>query len=217
MVKSSGQTADRDKATEQRILDAAHSVFLRRGTAGARMHEIAEEAGVNQALLHYYFRSKGLLAEAVFRRAAGELFPAVLGVVSSDLDLEEKVRRVVEVELTHLLERPYLPAYILSEINHDPGRVPQFVSALAGLTPDEIRPRVVDKVRSQIAERVAAGTMAPITAEEFLINLLSLCIFPFAARPLYMAIVGFDEKAFRRFIDKRRVELPLFFLRALRP
>src|SRR5262245_44811852 len=85
--------------TEQRILDAAHAVFIRRGTAGARMQEIAEEAGVNKALLHYYFRNKERLAEAVFRRVALQLFPPVIGVLSStELSIEEKVARVIDLE-----------------------------------------------------------------------------------------------------------------------
>ena len=85
-----------DERTEQRILEAAHAVFVRRGTAGARMQEIAQEAAVNQALLHYYFRSKERLAEAVFRRAAGELLPRVIDVLGSDAAIEEKVARVVD-------------------------------------------------------------------------------------------------------------------------
>src|SRR5215216_871205 len=103
----------RDGDTEQRILDAAHAVFLRNGTAGARTQEIAAEAGVNSALLHYYFRSKERLAEAVFRRAAGELFPVVAGVLASELPLEEKIRKVIAVELDRLSRTPYLPAYII--------------------------------------------------------------------------------------------------------
>ena len=74
-------TKDRKKKdgdTEQRILDAAHAVFVRRGTAGARMQEIAAEAGVNQALLHYYFRNKEQLAQAAFERAAKGFMPAVV-------------------------------------------------------------------------------------------------------------------------------------------
>ena len=86
MIKSSSQSPDRD--TEQRILDAAHVVFLRRGTAGARMQEIAKEADVNSALLHYYFRSKERLAEAVFQRAAMQLMPAVIRILGSDAELE---------------------------------------------------------------------------------------------------------------------------------
>src|SRR5581483_12265009 len=99
----------RDSDTERAILDAAHAVFVRRGTAGARTQEIAKEAGVNQALLHYYFRTKERLAEAVFTRAACELFPRVLGILASDASLEDKVARVVDVELTQLLQTPYLP------------------------------------------------------------------------------------------------------------
>src|SRR4030095_1411114 len=97
MIKSSGQSRDRD--TEQRILDAAHAVFLRRGTAGARMQEIAKEADVNPALLHYYFRSKARLAEAVFQRAAMQLMPAVIGILGSDAELGGKGRQGVDVEL----------------------------------------------------------------------------------------------------------------------
>src|SRR5262252_4503049 len=78
----------RDGDTEQRILDAAHAVFVRRGTAGARMQEIAAAAGVNQALLHYYFRSKERLAKAAFERAASQLMPAVIQALGADLDLE---------------------------------------------------------------------------------------------------------------------------------
>src|SRR5258708_8126114 len=90
--------SERDRGTEQRILDAANVVFLRRGTAGARMEEIAREAGVNQALLHYYFRTKDRLAEAVFRRAAQQLLPSLIEILSSPIDLEEKVAGVVQLE-----------------------------------------------------------------------------------------------------------------------
>src|SRR5690242_15629993 len=93
--------ARRDGDTEQRILDAAHTVFLRRGTAGARMQEIAAEARVNQALLHYYFRTKEQLARAAFERAGSQLMPAVIQEVGSDRPLDEKVRRVVALELDH--------------------------------------------------------------------------------------------------------------------
>src|SRR6476659_7741570 len=84
-----------DLHTEQRILDAARTVFIRHGTAGARMQEIALEAGVNQALLHYYFRSKERLAQAVFQQLAQRLFPALIETLASDLSLDEKIERLV--------------------------------------------------------------------------------------------------------------------------
>ena len=155
MVKSASEPRDRD--TEQRILDAAHAVFLRRGTAGARTQEIAKEAGVNSALLHYYFRSKERLADAVFQRAAGELLPTVIRILGSDAELETKVEQVVDVELRQLLKTPYLPGYILSELAHHPERVRQLFSTVTGMTPSEIGARVFKVLGAQINARVRAG------------------------------------------------------------
>src|SRR3954463_13255745 len=106
-------TPQRDGNTEQQILDGAHAVFLRHGTSGARMQDIAAEAGVNQALLHYYFRSKERLSEAVFEQVASRIFPALLQVLGSDLSLGEKVDRLVAVYLENLSRNPFLPAYLL--------------------------------------------------------------------------------------------------------
>lgn len=206
-----------DRATEQRILDAAHRVFVKAGTAGARMQEIAREAGVNSALLHYYFRSKERLSQAVFERAAGQLLPAAIGILASDLPLDEKVTRVVYLELDRLSEAPYLPGYIISELTHHPERVDQLVASLTGRQPKDVGGSVLGVLRAQIDAAVAAGTMRPIAPEQFAANLLALCVFPFAARPMLMALFGRDEDGFTAFIAERRNELPAFFLSALRP
>src|SRR5438477_11502755 len=207
----------RDGDTEQRILDAAHVVFLHRGTAGARMQDMARQAGVNQALLHYYFRSKDRLSEAVFRRAAAQLLPQVIDVMASDLELEMKVARVVELELHHLSRTPYLPGYIISELTHHPERTHHLIEAVTGMTADDVRPRVVAALHRQLGARARAGTLRRVAPEQFIVNLLSLCIFPFAARPMIQALLGLDQRGFERFIDQRRHELASFFMRALRP
>jgi len=203
--------------TERRILDAAHAVFVRAGTAGARTLEIAKAAGVNPALLHYYFRTKERLAEAVFRRAAGQLLPAVIRILASDATLEDKVEQVVEVELQFLSKAPYLPAYILSELAHHPDRAPQLIAAVTGEAPVALGAQVRSVLAKQIDARVRERTMHPISPDQFAVNLLALCVFPFAARPLFMAMFGIDQKGFEQFIDRRRKELAPFFLRALRP
>jgi TetR/AcrR family transcriptional regulator len=212
--RASSAPGERDVGTEQRIFDAADRVFSRRGTDGARMQEIAEEAGVNKALLHYYYRTKEQLAEAVFRQTIGRFVPTVFEVMSSDLELDDKVERVVHGYLDLLSRRPYLPGYLISEMTHHPTRLPKLIGALAG---DRIK-QVRAKLRRQIAERVDAGTLAPITAEQFLVNVVSLCVFPFAARPmLNILVLDDDPQAFERFIEERRRELPGYIQRALRP
>jgi AcrR family transcriptional regulator len=208
----------RDGDTEQRILDAAHAVFLRRGTAGARMQEIAGQAGVNQALLHYYFRTKDQLARAAFARAGSQLMPAVIHEIAGDAPLDVKVRRVIAIELDHLSRTPALPGYIIGEVAHDPARAQELIAAMTGgLNPNELRPTIFGALRRQIDERVAAGAMRPIAPEVFMVNLLSLCIFPFAARPMIQALLGLDGAGFAQFIAARRDALADFFLGALRP
>ena len=208
---------DGDRDTEARILDAAHAVFLRHGTAGARMQDIARAADVNQALLHYYFRSKKKLAEAVFRRVVRRIIPPVAAVISSDAPLEDKLRQAVQFYLDNLSESPAFPAYFLAELNQQPERASQLVESTTGLEAGAFSVRARAKLRAQINERVRAGTMRPIEPDELIVNLTALCIFPFAARPMYTALLGMSDDAFRRLIKRRREELPGFILRALRP
>jgi len=206
-----------DADSETRILDAAHAVFVRRGTAGARMAEIAREAGVNHALVHYYFRSKQRLAEAVFRRAASQLFPAMLAVFASELSIEEKVRRIVSAQVDMLLENRYLPAYLLAELNHYPERAELLLSSIAGATPDVVRPRLFGKLAEQLEAAVREGTLRPISPQAFVLNLVSMVVYPFAARPFVMAVMGLDDARFTAMMQQRKTELPEFFLAALRP
>jgi AcrR family transcriptional regulator len=208
-LPASGAPSTDDQDTERRILNAAHRVFLRRGTHGARMQEVADEAGVNKALLHYYFRSKERLAEAVFERAVGDFFPRLMGLIGSDLPVEEKVEAIVYAETDFLAGRPYLPGYIISELTFDPERIRNIVGS-RGTVP-------VARLQAQLDERIAAGTLRPIRAEQFVVNLVSLIVFPFAARPLIETLLGLEGDRFAEFHRERRATLAAFFMNALRP
>ena len=203
--------------TEQRILEAARRVFIRRGTAGARMQEIAAEAGVNQALLHYYFRSKERLSAAVFGQVGSRLFPSLIQILGADVPLEAKINRIIEAYLDTFSRHPFLPGYLLSEMHHHPERVAQMLATATGGDPRTDIARVFETVSRQIKKEVKAKRMRPIAAEQFVVNLISLCIFPFAARPMLGFMLGMDAAAFARFIDERKRQLPDFFHSALQP
>lgn len=206
-----------DGETERLILEAARQVFIRRGTQGARMQEIAREAGVNQALLHYYFRSKERLAAAVFQMVAGRFLPGLIDTLGSDLPLSEKVDRLVALYLNNLSLNPFLAGYLISELHHHPERAAQLLTGALGAEPSRVAPPAIEKLGRQIAEAVAAGTMRSISPHQFVINLVSLCVFPFAAKPMLSVILGLDDKSFPRFIEQRKTDLPAFFHHALRP
>ena len=207
----------RDGDTEQRILDAAHTVFVRRGTAGARMQEIAEEAGVNKALLHYYFRSKNRLGDAVFRRVATELFSRAGAIFGSDDDLDVKVRQIIGLYLDQLAHTPYVPGYIIAELTQHPDRARQLLDAVRQFRDQANAPDFIGALARQLRAEARKGHIRAIPVEQFVVNLVSLCIFPFAARPLVATILQLDDRGFGRFVEERKRTLPTFFLNALRP
>jgi TetR/AcrR family transcriptional regulator len=216
MVKKVAAPARHDRDTERRILDAAHVVFVRRGTAGARMQEIAAEAGVNKALLHYYFRNKNRLAEAVFRQVATGLFARAGGILGGDDDLETKIRRIIALYLDQLTRTPYVPGYVIGELTQHPDRAQQLLDAVRQFRDQAHAPDFIAALARQLRAEARRGAIRPITAEQFIVNLVSLCIFPFAARPLLATILQLDDRGFARFVAERRRTLPTFFLNALR-
>ena len=111
---------DKIENTEEKILEAAKQVFQIKGLAGARMQEIADVAGINKALLHYYFRTKEKLFTVIFRFALKELQPQVIGILNSDLSLEDKIRAFVEKYLNIIKKNPSLPQFVINQLNQNP-------------------------------------------------------------------------------------------------
>ena len=204
-----------EKSTEQKIFEAAREVFLRKGTARARMQDIADEAGVNKALLHYYFRSKERLAEAVFLRAARTLFPRMLQTLASDRPLREKLQRVVDLELDMLEENPYLPGYILSEFQH---RHDELRALLKQVVPiDDMRDDVLDTLQQQLDAEAEAGRLRPTRAVDLMVTLIAQMIFPFAAAPMLDVALGLGEEERAAMVERRRDDLVDLILRSFAP
>jgi AcrR family transcriptional regulator len=214
MVKPTGQSKkDAQKDAKSRILDAADAIFVRRGIDGSRMQEIADQAGVNKSLLHYYFTSKAELSRAVWLRIAESFAPGVIHMLSSDDALDKKIDQYVEAYHTLLTRYPYLLAYIISE----GARRPEFIDDFYSAERTKIARRMMSKLGAQINEQVKKKTMAPISAEQFFVTMASCCMFPFAARPMFTEVLGYTGKKYLDFIEQRRKSLPAFLKKAFRP
>lgn len=197
-----------EKNTENQILEAAKKVFLEKGMAGARMQEIADAAGINKSLLHYYYRSKDKLFLAVFRFAVLQFLPGIQEMITSDIHFEEKIRRFVHRYIDILLENPFVPMFIIQEIQRDPDRLfNAFVDA--GIKPDEIL--------RQFKKAVEDDEIRDIDPRDLVVNLLSLCIFPVAAKPVMQRLLTDNNSdAYREFIEKRKETVPEFILNAIK-
>lgn len=193
--------------TEQKILAAARDVFLRKGLYGARMQEIADAAGINKALLHYYFRNKDKLFDAIFNEVAHSFIPAALGILEAEEEPETKIRAFVTFYVDLLKEHPHLPGFIINEVLQNPGRIARLHDVLHGMRQS--------RLIGQLQQAATEGRARPFAAEHLLVNLLSLCIFPFLARPIIMTVFGLDEAAFGRFMEERKSVIPEFAINAL--
>ena len=198
--------------TEARILDAAHTVFVRQGTRAASLKDIAQEADVNQALLHYYFRDKKTLADTVFEQVASEFIPQIQEAFVADQPLREKVETIVHRYVELIRENPYLPFYIVGELNQNPEEMKERIRSM-GLAPFDN----LNRLDEQLRKKAEAGEVRSISAEQFVVNLLSLCIFPFIACPLIETMFDMDDDAFEQFIDERKDTLPEIVMNSLRP
>lgn len=201
--KSDGETRDR-------ILDAAHTVFIRKGTAGARTQEIADEAGVNKALVHYYFGTKATLADAIFERALATISPKIFGILADPVQsIEEKVSSIVREQISFHSERPYFAGYLVSELHAEPERIAKLMGR-RGRIP-------LDVIRKQLRGAAKTGEIRAISAEQFVVNLMGLLIFPFAIRPALGELLSLDAPRWRAFLEERKRLLPTFFMAGLRP
>ena len=198
----------KDATTEDRILAAARKVFLNKGMDGARMQDIADEAGINKALLHYYFRSKDKLFEQIFLEVATAFLPKVFAILESNATLFQKIERFCEEYISQLIKTPYVPIFILNEINRQPQA---FLKKVLGTNkpPFQI-------VLLQIEREVKAGVIKPIPPLQLLLNVVSLCLFPFVARPMVELVAGMNTKQFQLLMEQRKKEVPVLIIESIK-
>lgn len=184
-----------DLSTEEKIKAAARIVFTKKGYAATRTRDIAEESGINLALLNYYFRSKEKLFELVMLEKMGSFFGAI-GPILNDtaITLEQKVISVTEKYSEVLSENPDIPLFILSEIRMNPD---QFVNKLP------IGKILESHFIKQVQER-----RPDLHPSHFLMNLLGLTVFPFIIKPVFQMAGMLNEKAFQARIDERKTLVP---------
>jgi TetR/AcrR family transcriptional regulator len=197
-----------DVSTEQRILSAAKKVFVTKGMAGARMQDIADAAGINKALLHYYFRSKEKLFETIFKEVARDFLPRVNQIFESDKNLFEKIEMFCREYIDQIRKTPYLPIFILNEINQQPEKL---VKKMWGN-----RKPPVNLFFEQVQKEIKKGIIRPIHPAQLLMNMLSLCIFPFAARPMLELVGGINKTEFDALMQERKTMIPQFIISSIK-
>ncbi len=196
-----------DLSTEQVILNAAISIFQKKGMAGTRMQEIADEANINKAMLHYYYRNKQQLFEAVFMQAFQKLAPQLNLIFASGIGVNEKIRKFTASYIDFILDNPYLPNFIIQELNNNPEFVLKFMSHKG-------KPDPTPFLR-QIEEEIKAGNIKNIPPKQLLLNLLSLTIFPFVGEIMVKVLMDISDLEFKRMMEERKTLIAEQFINSI--
>jgi TetR/AcrR family transcriptional regulator len=200
--------SENDKLTEEKIFEAATEVFVEKGMDGARMQDIADEAGINKALLHYYFRSKEKLFTAVFEMIARNLFKKFAPVLDKNLSLEEKIRFFFKEHISFLQQNPRLPGFLLNEISRNPARIRKILSHI------NIE-KVWEELYEQHKEEFKRYNLTKDSMPQVMISMAAMSVFPFAAKGIIEAVLGKIDVKFNDFIEERKDFAADFVIKAI--
>jgi TetR/AcrR family transcriptional regulator len=196
--------------TELRIKQAAKQVFLRRGLDGARMQDIADEAGVDKALVHYYFRSKDKLFALVFDEIAGSFLGRIGQVLTADVPFADKIRLLIQQDASMPEEFPLVAHFIITELNQSRSQTERQRTVKPLYDAHQLFVK-------QVEQEINAHTIRPLDPTQLFITLISVSLFPLVAQSLLQIILGLDRDGYRVMLLERGDGLADFINRAIAP
>lgn len=205
-------TGESDLTMELKILQAAERLFLEKGFALTSTGEIAKEAGCNQALVHYYFRTKDRLFETIFRKKIVVFITDFMQIGEANISFEEKLTRKIEAHFDMLDANRQLPFLFLNELITNPARISSIKENFGALPSKAYR-----QFCKELAIEIGKGTVRDISPLDIVLSVFSLNIVVFLMQPVFREVFGMDERAFRELADRRKKENVAIVLASLRP
>jgi len=197
---------DKIQNTEDKILESARRVFHQKGFHGARMQEIADTAGINKALLHYYFRNKETLFEKVFNETFARIASKMNEIFLSEMTLMSKIEIFVNFYINFISQHSYVVHFIINALHEKPERLRDIITK-QNVTPELF----LEQIRKQLKEEMGLD----IDPLHVYVNILGLVIFPVVARPLIQSLFAIPDERMTLFFEQRKKIVPIFIANAL--
>lgn len=202
MAKKKEQVKEKPLSAELRIKEAARKVFTQKGYAAARTRDIAEEAGMNLALLNYYYRSKEKLFELVMLESIKDFFLGLTGILNNpDTELGEKLELLADSYISMLIREPNFPLFMLSELQANPDKLIELTG-----TKDFMNKSVFFQ---QMAVHLKKNKMN-FSPMHVVMNMIGLTVFPFIGKPMIKLMSGIKDKEFLQLMEERRKLIPVW-------
>ncbi len=183
-------------STEDVIVEAARAVFMQKGFAATRMCDIAQTAGINQALLHYYFRTKDKLFSIVFEKESINFRSDVLSILKSDLPFFDKLRLMVRKDIEKFKSAPFLPMFVLNEIHSNPERMLHIAS-------ETHHDLIFQTFRETVKQEYEAGRIRKVCPEQLLLSIMGITMFPYLAEPMIKVSMNLNNSDFAKLMEER--------------
>ena len=208
MKRTAKKTAELSSETEGKLMKAAQNAFIKYGLEGARMQDIADEAGISKSMLHYYFAKKEKLFETIFRQAVTDIFSKLRQILEAEDPVLSKVNRLSGEYIDFLLDHPYLPLFVLHESHKDPAAFKHdFLPA--------VDTAFSKRFAAQVEEEIRQGKIRPVDPYVLLAQLLAHCVFPVLAQPVLQSIMNVTAEEYKKILKRTQEQMPSFFERLL--
>lgn len=200
------------KDMENRILEAAKRVFVRKGFEQTSMSDIAHEVGISRTALHYYFRTKQMLFEAIFGQLMKTLLPNIKKIVDRKETILEKIPHIIDVYSNTLSKNLLFPIFMVNEMNRDPEHLYQTILKEPELT------QPILQLKKQIEDEMKAGLIKKIPVMDIIAIVVGGMIFPLLIRnPLSAIFLNGNEELFMQHIPERTELIKQVALQLLTP
>ncbi len=203
---------DNVENVEEKIIDAAADEFEEKGFAGARMQQIADRAGINKALLHYYFRSKDRLFEKVFSIVAKRAFKKFGAILIDNGSVFNKIELFLDLHQDLLWKNRKFPIFFLNEVNHNPDLIKLVFKEL---NQDNRFVNLIEQIEFEQAQGIIRNDINP---KNLLVNIISLSIFPYVGLPVIDEIMFSIDADFdsEKFLKEHRKQLAQFVINSIK-
>jgi len=199
---------NQDIDIETKILEAATTVFIQKGLAGASMQDIADEAGISRTSLHYYYRSKDKLFDTVYEHVVGALISQQRHVINADMPLANKLKIFVDGYMDFMLDNPNCVSFIVHDLNATPERMIKLIISL-NLN--------IEKLKGQIVAEMNNYQQSEFDVAQFWASLIGMCIIPFVFKPMIIRFfLSESEDRFREFINDRKQHILEFLMKYIK-
>lgn len=198
-----------DQNTEELIRTSARKVFTEKGFSGARMQDIADAAGINRALLHYYFRSKERLFEVIFDEVFNGFLGTVQPIMFAKIPLFEKIEQLVEAEIALCEAHPCNAMFIMHEMMQNP-------AVMERRNLRKLNKAFLENLSVSLQEEYKAGKIVRIEAEQLFLHIISLILFPFIGKAYVQKAFDLDEEGYWKMIQRRKKEVARFVINAIK-